>query len=292
MPMIAYNPKDWFSILFRFHKADTFRKLLPLIVAIGIYSAAVAWFEISVLRLGPDSRIRNLSLIHTTLGLVISMLLVFRTNTAYDRWWEGRKIWGSLVNASRNLALKLSHLAPGDRGYFRVAIPNHVVALKNHLRSEFLLDELRSSPGFDPGVLDPSGHVPNQVARHLIGRIYELERAGILRPEHVLGLQTELNTFTDAAGACERIRKTPIPYSYSVFLKKFIFLYVMSLPFAYVVSLGYLIVPVVCGVFYVLASLEVIAEEIEDPFGTDANDLPLDSIVETVRISVDEILGA
>ncbi len=289
--MIAYNPKDWFSILFRFHKADTFRKLLPLILAIGVYSAAVAWLELVLWKVGPDSRVRNLSLIHSTLGLVISLLLVFRTNTAYDRWWEGRKIWGSLVNASRNLAIKISHLAPDQRGFFRIMIPNQVRALKNHLRGEFLPEDLHACDGFHVGGIDPGGHVPNQVAKVLVGRLYALERKGVLRPEHLLGLQSELVAYTDAAGACERIRKSPIPYSYSVFLKKFIFLYVMTMPFAYVFSLGYWVVPVVGIVFYVLASLELIAEEIEDPFGKDANDLPLEAITDTVQRSVEEILA-
>lgn len=289
--MIAYNPKDWFSILFRFHKADTFRKLLPLILAIGVYSALVAWLELVLWKVGPDSRVRNLSLIHTTLGLVISLLLVFRTNTAYDRWWEGRKIWGSLVNASRNLAIKISHLAPDQRGFFRVMIPNQVRAMKNHLRDEHVPEDLLACPGFQPAAIDPRGHVPNQVAKVLVGRLYSLEREGVLRPEHLLGLQAELVAFTDAVGACERIRKSPIPFSYSVFLKKFIFLYVMTMPFAYVFSLGYWVVPVVGIVFYVLASLELIAEEIEDPFGKDANDLPLEAIAETVQRSVEEILA-
>jgi putative membrane protein len=289
--MIAYNPKDWFSILFRFHKADTFRKLLPLILAIGVYSALVGWLELVVWKVGPESRVRNLSLIHTTLGLVISLLLVFRTNTAYDRWWEGRKIWGSLVNASRNLAIKISHLAPDQRGFFRVMIPNQVRAMKNHLRDEYVPEDLVACPGFQPAAIDPRGHVPNQVAKVLVGRLYALEREGVLRPEHLLGIQPEIVSYTDAVGACERIRKSPIPFSYSVFLKKFIFLYVMTMPFAYVFSLGSWVVPVVGIVFYVLASLELIAEEIEDPFGKDANDLPLEAIADTVQRSVEEILA-
>ncbi len=111
-----------------------------------------------------------------------------------------------------------------------------------------------------------------------------------LLPEQLLFFQNELNNFTDAVGACERIRKTPIPFSYSVFLKKFIFLYVMTLPFGFVFSLGYWVIPVVSIVFYVLASLELIAEEIEDPFGNDANDLPTDELALGIRMAVRQIL--
>jgi ion channel-forming bestrophin family protein len=95
--MIAYNPKDWFSFIFKLHKADTIRALFTMLICIGLYTAAIAWLEISYWHLGKDSNVKNLNLLHNMLGFVLSLLLVFRTNTAYDRWWEGRKLWGSLV---------------------------------------------------------------------------------------------------------------------------------------------------------------------------------------------------
>jgi len=97
-------------------------------------------------------------------------------------------------------------------------------------------------------------------------------------------------SFTDICGACERIKNTPIPFSYSVFIKKFIFFYIMTLPFGYVFSLGYLVIPVVVFVFYVLASLELIAEEIEDPFGGDANDVPTEKLAQNIQRNINELL--
>jgi Bestrophin, RFP-TM, chloride channel len=93
--MISYNPKDWFTFIFKFHKADTFRKLLPLIIGICIYSGIVAWVEIYFWKLSESSQVKNIPLMHGLLGFAISMLLVFITNTAYDRWWEGRKLWAA-----------------------------------------------------------------------------------------------------------------------------------------------------------------------------------------------------
>src|ERR1700709_2467167 len=110
--MISYNTRDWLSNIFRFHKADTFRKLLPLIIFICLYSWLIAYLETEVFKLSELSHVKNISLMHNLLGFVLSMLLVFRTNTAYDRWWEGRKLWGALVNNSRNLAIKLSVILP------------------------------------------------------------------------------------------------------------------------------------------------------------------------------------
>ncbi len=106
----------------------------------------------------------------------------------------------------------------------------------------------------------------------------------------ILMQNEELKSFTDNCGACERIKNTPIPFSYSIFLKKFIFFYVMTLPFGYVFSLGYYTIPVVIFIFYVLASLELIAEEIEDPFGGDANDLPTAKIASNIKKHVEELL--
>jgi putative membrane protein len=243
-----------------------------------------------VWKLSDTSHVKNLSLIHSALGMVISMLLVFRTNTAYERWWEGRKIWGSLVNSSRNLAMKVSSLVPSESQYFAAMIPNYAFAMKNHLRGEHYKTELEETVDFNPAEYTAADHVPNKIALRLMERMEQLRKEGKLLPEHLLFLQAELNNFTDAVGACERIRKTPIPFSYSVFLKKFIFLYVMTLPFGFVFSLGYWVIPVVSIIFYVLASLELIAEEIEDPFGSDANDLPTEEIALGIRVSIRQLL--
>ncbi len=290
--MIRYNPKDWLTFIFRFHKADTFRKLLPLIIVICIYSGLIAFLEQDIWKLPSTSHIKNLSLIHTSLGLVISLLLVFRTNTAYERWWEGRKIWGSLVNSSRNLAMKTSALFPSDNIYFAAMIPNFAIALKNHLRDLHDPFELKQSDDFNPDNFTHKNHVPNRISQLIIARVISLQKAGVILPEHLIYLQADLDNFTNTTGACERIKKTPIPFSYSVFLKKFIFVYVMTLPFGYVFLLGYWVIPVVALIFYVLASLELIAEEIEDPFGTDANDLPVDSICGAIHHSVVDIYRA
>src|ERR1700754_1378564 len=111
--MITYNPRECFTFIFWFHRADTLRKLLPLIIGIAIFCAIIAFLEIEFFNAAKNEHVKNISIMHTLLSFVLSMLLVFRTNTAYDRWWEGRKLWGSLVNNSRNLAIKLhSFLGP------------------------------------------------------------------------------------------------------------------------------------------------------------------------------------
>jgi putative membrane protein len=288
--MVRYNTKDWINFIFKFHQSDTFRKLLPLMFFIGSYSGLIYFLEMEYFHLGEDSKLKNISMMHSMLGFVISLLLAYRTNTAYDRWWEGRKLWGSLVNSSRNLALKLSAILDNevDRHFFKKIIPLYALVLQQYLiddESSLVLYE-----GLDLQI-DHSKHKPNQVAKMMMKKSNELYIAGRLSGHQLLYINSELQSFTDVCGACERIKNTPIPYSYSAFIKKFIFIYVLTLPFSYVFALGFYVIPVVVFIFYVLASLELIAEEIEDPFGTDANDLPTEKIASNIKKHVEEIFG-
>ncbi len=287
--MISYNPKDWFSFIFRFHKADTFRELLPLIIGIGIYSTIISYLELHYLKLSHKDYVKNITLMHSLLGFVISLLLVFRTNTAYDRWWEGRRQWGALVNNSRNLAVKLSAILTEkeDKIFFKKAIPSFAQALNLHLKDEKISHELFEEYNIN---VTHKKHKPNQLIKLMSKKLFELKKQNKLTEENLLFINPELTSFLDICGACERIKNTPIPFSYSVFLKKFIFFYVMTLPFGYVFSLGYYTIPVVIFIFYVLASLELIAEEIEDPFGNDENDLPTAQIAENIKKNIEEIL--
>lgn len=287
--MIQYNPKDWLTFIFRFHKSDTFRQLIPMMLFIGLYAAAIAYLELEYWQLSDSSHVKNLSLIHTTVGFVLSLLLAYRTNTAYDRWWEGRRMWGSLVNNSRNLAIKLSAFLQdeSDQRFFREVIPTYAAVLSRHLANEEVGQSLFEGLDLD---IDHHKHTPNQVAKQLFHKANALYKTGVISGEQMLLINAELLSFSEICGACERIKNTPIPYSYSAFIKKFIFFYIMTLPFGFVFSLGYFVIPVVVFIFYVLASLELIAEEIEDPFGNDVNDLPTQKLAANIKRHVEELL--
>ena len=286
--MISYNTKDWFTFIFRFHKADTFRTLLPIMFAIGVYAALIGYAEVEYWKLAENSYVKNITIMHGMLGFVISLLLVFRTNTAYDRWWEGRKLWGSLVNNSRNFSIKLSAILEdeNDKKFFRKVIPSYANVLQKHLKNEDTAKQLFDDLDLE---IDLHKHKPNQVAMLMFQKINELYVAKKITGDQLIILNAEIQSFTEVCGACERIKNTPIPYSYSAFIKKFIFFYVMTLPFGYSFSLGYYVAPVVVFIFYVLASLELIAEEIEDPFGGDVNDLPTKKISESIKKHVEEL---
>lgn len=290
--MVDYNPKDWFLALFSVHKADTFRALSSLLVFFIFYSWIIVYVETEYLKLSQTSAAKNLTIMHTILGFAISMLLVFRTNTAYDRWWEGRKLWGELVNNSRNLSIKLNAILPPEnkelKAFFNENISLFAKVLVNHLQNNPNIIIEHSDPNVSK-ILNNKIHKPNYVANLIISKITELNNQDIISGEQLIILNNEMKSFTDIVGACERIKNTPIPFSYSVFIKKFIFIYVGTLPIGFAFSLGYYTIPVTTFIFYVMASLEIIAEEIEGPFGKDNNDLPLNKIASTITENVNEI---
>ena len=215
--MVIYNPKDWWKLIFNFHKSDTFRIMLPGIAGVTLFTVLVAYLENEVFL----ASFKNTTTIHAIIGFVLSLLLVFRTNTAYDRWWEARKLWGSFVNNSRNLALKLSvlSLSEAERTQFAVWIADYIFIVKEHLRNNAADAAIQVAQGYPAGFFESSGHLPNRIMKLLYKAIQDLYVKGRITGEQLLFVNAELQSFTDNLGACERIKNTPIPYSYSLYLK-------------------------------------------------------------------------
>jgi len=284
--MINYNPKNWLGFIFSLHKSDTIRILWKEIIYIAILTAIITSLE---LHFFPSSYVlKNLTAVYSLLGFVISLLLVFRTNTAYDRWWEGRKLWGAVVNDTRNLSSLLASMGLTEaetQSYSRQLIA-FSSSMKEHLRRNKLPL---------PFPLEESVHVGNQPL--WIAHEIRKDIANLLQTNRIDNIQWQLlnkhlDSLIDSLGACERILNTPIPFSYSLFFKKFIFIYVVTMPLAFVELFEYWSVLISTFVFYALVSMEILAEEIEDPFGTDTNDLPLDDICERISESVHQVLKA
>ena len=283
--MITYNPKDWFRLIFAFHRSDTFRILLPTMVLLGASTAALAY-----LQQHDYAHLKTSTVFHQILGFALSMLLVFRINTAYERWWEGRKLWGSLINNSRSLMAKLQASlalkAPDDLVYLRSAIAFFPAILRDHLRDTSY--ELPFSDNF-PANRDEytnTKHKPLYVYSQIVQRLERLRSERILSDEQMLFINAELFSLIDITGACERIKNSPIPFSYSLFLKKSLFVYIITMPIPFSAEFGYWAVLAVMVIFYTFASLELVSEEVEEPFGTEANDLPTDELAEKIYSDV------
>lgn len=291
--MVQYNPKTWFSLIFHSYSRQILAKLLPAILFMGLFTAGFCYFILDYLDLEPHE-FQGTTVVHSLLGIVLGLFLVFRTNSAYDRWWEGRRMWGSLVNSTRNFAIKLnayiSHEDGQTREWFASMISNFVYATKEHLRQGVNLAELEGPESGFFVDLKKFYHLPNRLAALMYERVNGLYKKNVITGDQLINLDKELKDFIDIMGACERIKNTPIPYSYTMYLKKFIFIYILTLPFGFITTFGYFTIATVVLVSYILLSVELIAEEIEDPFGRDINDLPTDELAKKIKDNVKEIL--
>ncbi len=287
--MIKYNPKNWFSSILAFRRSDTFLIIWKEMIYIFLFTLALTYFELRM-EMNVD-RWGKLLAVYSLIGFVLSLLLVFRTNTAYDRWWEGRKKWGEMVNNTRNLATKIAVMIDDKptRDYFARMIGNYAYAVKEHLREGVKFEELELTDE-ERITLENASHIPNIIDKWLYCKLYVLKQEGKISEQDFIVIDINLKALADILGACERIRNTPIPYSYSIFLKKFIFIYVTTIPLALVGDFGYYSSIIAVFIFYVLVSMEILAEEIEDPFGLDDNDLPTDDLSAKIKMNAEEIL--
>jgi putative membrane protein len=273
--VIPYDPKRWWRVLLTFPRSPIFTTLLLDVVIVGLYAALVVWIETDVIKvavpLGPS--------ILSLLGIILGLLLVFRTNTAYDRWWEGRRLWGQLVNISRALARQLDAALPpaekGRRALYARVLTVFPGALAFHLR----------------GTTVPEATPPGPLLSELAQAIHDDVAAGNLPRELLVSLTPLVAAFDDVMGACERIRKTPIPFSYSTYIKWFVVAFAALIPFALVREFGYGTVVAAMFLFFSTMGIELLAGEVEEPFGTDSNDLPLEDIAATITRDVRGILG-
>jgi putative membrane protein len=231
--------------------------------------------------------------IFSLLGVVLSILLVFRTNTAYDRWWEGRKQWGALVNHTRNLAVLIKTYLPEDdketKTYFARHISNFCFSLRDHLRNSVNLKELSLTPG-ETRELETKAHQPSHIAYWIFSKIHIVYKAGVISDADMINIKTNHESLLDVLGACERIKKTPIPFSYAVYIKLFVSAYCLMLPFGLYMDFGLYTVPLTMFIAFAMIGLELMAQEIEEPFGLDCNDLPTGEIAKTIKRNVYELL--
>jgi putative membrane protein len=232
-------------------------------------------------------------------NIVLGLLLVFRTNTAYERFWEGRKCWGSLVNSVRNLArqiwIAVQEKTIEDR-QAKIATLKLLVAfalaMKLHLRQQSPNQELL--PFVSPAQfqsLQVMNNPPLQVAVWIGDYLQEVYLRGCLTMYQLSATHKLLDSMVDALGVAERILKTPIPLAYALHLKQLLLIYCLSLPFQLVEGVGWLTGPIV-GIFsFTLLGIEEIGIEIENPFGTDPNDLPLDAICHIMQRNIDDLIS-
>lgn len=228
------------------------------------------------------------------MGVSFAIFLGFRINASYDRYWEARKQWGSVLVDARNLTRQaLTFIAPGrDVRPFVLGLIGFASTMRNHLRDQpsllqtedFLPESLRMQ-------LAGARSAPTMVLLWLGQWLRDCRRQDLLEPMLAHKMEVSLDGLSLALGSCERIANTPLPFAYSVILHRSVYLYCALLPFGLVDSIGWMTPLVVTFVSYTFFALEALSDEIENPFGLADNDLALDAMVTGIHASLSEMLG-
>lgn len=258
--------------------------LWKILIVIELYTAVVCWIDVHGF---PTTKVFEANAA-ISISAVIGILLIFRNNSAYERWWEARKLWGQLVNDSRNLAIKTRSYAEelplSERREFAQLIIGFAVALKEQLRGKKDLNILTalSIPATD--------HPPSIIALEIYKRLKRWRKAGILDQWEQQQLDTHAKALMDICGGTERILKSPIAGSYKLLLWLGLLLNVVLVPWFIMPAFHWWSMPVMLVTSYFVFGLELLAEEVERPFDDLPNDLPLDDICRTIKASVEECL--
>lgn len=289
---MANEKKQWFKTALQV-KGSVLEAIYPRVLSSGLFG-----FLISILyyiKLPVSQPILG-SVIPS---IVLGLLLVFRTNTAYERFWEGRKIWGSIVNNVRNLArqiwVSIEEKSPEDKKSKIAALKLLVafaVATKLHLRGEPVnseLEELMLPSRYSK--LKVMNNPPLEVAFWIGDYLQHQYHHNCLNTYQLTSIQELVNSLVDNLGACERILKTPMPLAYAIHLKQLLLIYCYLLPFQVVQSLGWWTALIVALISFTLFGIEAIGLEIENPFGYDPNDLPLDAICNTMKRNIEDLIS-
>ncbi len=252
---------------------------------VAIYSGLAVWKE-----QGPYSRFADFPPgLEAALTLALGLLLALRVNRAFDRWWEGRILWGTLVNACRNLAVKANNVVvKHDSSFDR--LHRLVVAFPFSLR-----DHLRGVTGASR-IPDMSGehfsgqHMPSWIVNQIYGIFEVWKREERIQYGEFRMLDRESKVLLEVCGGCERIKNTPIAVSYRVLLLHALALFLLTLPWGLVDQFGVWTILIVFLTSYLVLAAEIVAEHIEQPFEAVGDNLDLDGICETIERTVDEIL--
>ncbi|SHM72738.1 bestrophin family protein [Chitinophaga sp. CF418] len=290
--MIIRKREHWFRMLFVWH-GSVLPKLLPRLILLFIIAVGVVYFHGTLLTykipLNPAP--------FTLFGIALALFLGFRNNASYDRFWEGRKLWGALLNDTRSLArqvLSFTNFAEGDKtalGFVQLLIAC-TYALKHQLRGTDAQDDLKkrlSESQFE--TVMKARFKPVIIMRLMAEWVQHLKLKGKIDTIQQAAIDQNLDKLSDILGGCERIASTPIPYSYRVLLHRTVYIYCFLLPFGLVDSLSWFTPFIVTFIAYTFVALEAIADEIEDPFGMEANDLALNEMCRVIEWTLTEMAG-
>ncbi|RVT90081.1 bestrophin [Rhodovarius crocodyli] len=257
--------------------------ILPYIAGRAMVVAAVSVLAVLVAHRLPGD-IGGGAVPFTLIGLSLSIFMSFRNSACYDRWWEARKLWGQLLIETRSFARQTAHLPPAPREAMLTALCGFVNGLKARLRGD---DEQATVAAWlpAPAALNPTDAALREVGRHLSALAAD---GAISEVRHSL-LEGRLTAMSGVQAGCERIKSTPLPFAYSLLLHRTAWLFCLLLPFGLAGSIGWWTPALSLIVCYTFFGLDALGDQLEDPFGREVNDLPLDAMT---RLLERELLAA
>jgi putative membrane protein len=281
--------------LFLALRGSVLPRILPALLVNIAIATLVTWSHGDLFAL----KITLTTIPFTLIGLPLSIFLGFRNNAAYDRFWEGRKLWGELVLRSRTLARQclslIDYPAPGQAadglGDLRVRMVYRAIAF-NHAVRDLLRGQPMHAGMRDLLLLDEWAQMtlaqnkPDFLMLRMGMDLRQCHQEGRIDPCLVVTIDATLSALTAAAASCERIKNTPVPFSYTLLLHRTAYLYCFLLPFGLVDSIGFMTPFVVAIVAYTFFGLDALGDEIEEPFGLEPNDLPLDALCRAIEIDL------
>ena len=297
--MINYDPSNRLRVILSY-RGTVIPSVLTYMIWIIIWTAFLIFINEYTAQLVEDnigyiSKINLGSQMHTFLGAALVFLLVMRTNSSYDRYWEGRKQLGALGISARNLAVKANSVIPMDEKGFRSEVSSligaFVLSVKEHLRDGITPKELKGLSSANREELENYTSPINGILNILSLRLHSCIERNWLHPPEYGSFNASLDNLQAVLRSLDRIRYTPLPFAYVNQLKVFMLIYLSTLPMVLIPDFHfYTIIPMFFAV-YALVGMEEIGIEIEDPFGDDPNDLPIEKICQATKRDVAEILG-
>jgi putative membrane protein len=288
MKLKTHNLLAWIPYLFLFYQERVFRKLLPITSIIAIYAIVIVYVDRIPGFL--DKIINpNLGQFHLIFSFILTIIIGFRVNTSYARWWEGRTLWGGIVNNCRNLGLKFdTFVGLTDHLRFYHLLYKLPLLIKANLRKDkdTIALELQAL-GVDNYGTQPLLLVIKEMYR-IINTLRDSKK---IRWEQYTALDLHLANLIDLIGGCERIANTPIPPAFAIFVKQALLFYSLIFPFGWVDSFGFFIIPIIIMTVYILLGLEILSEQLEAPFEIDDNTLRLNIISKNIADNILSIAG-
>lgn len=292
--MIVRQRTNWLKMLFIW-RGSVLKKIIVQLSVILLFSLSIYFFKGKIF----DYKVHLNPTIFTLLGLALAIFMGFCNSASYDRFWEGRKLWGSLVIETRSLTRQILSLvndpstgSKEEKEKMIKLISAFGWSLNYQLRDKSGTEHLtRLLSSEHAEQLKGKKFIPSIILGFIADWLNEQQRKGNIDTIVMTSMDHQLNQFSNILGGCERIHNTPLPFAYSVLLHRTVYLYCFWLPFGLVDSLGWMMPLIVLLISYTFIALDAIIQEIGEPFGEEENDLALNSICRTIEYSIFEQAG-